>query len=54
MTGAPTKEQIDARFREKAAQQHPDKGGSHEGMAQLNEARNLAFEEIDFRQGGFS
>lgn len=46
MTGRPTRDEITARFRQKAAQLHPDKGGEHGQMAELNAARELAFQEI--------
>ena len=37
--GAPEAE-IDAAYRRKAKQAHPDAGGSHDQMATLNAARN--------------
>lgn len=41
-----SREIIQAKFRAKAAELHPDLGGTHEGMAQLNEARSQALREI--------
>lgn len=47
LTGNPTAEVINAAFRAKAAEAHPDKqGGSHDGMATLNGARAAALQEI--------
>lgn len=37
---------IDRRFKTLAMRMHPDKGGSHAAMAQLNEARDSALREI--------
>ena len=39
LTGAVTPAQIDAAYRAKAGQAHPDKGGSTEAMTALNRAR---------------
>lgn len=41
-----TEELITARFRERAATAHPDRGGSHEAMAALNAAKTEALEEL--------
>ncbi len=38
-----TKEEVVAAYRKAAAQMHPDKGGSHEGMAKVNAAREAIF-----------
>lgn len=35
-------EAVDEAYRRMAREQHPDAGGSHEGMARLNEARSIA------------
>ncbi len=40
-----TKADISARYRQKAAELHPDRGGSEAAMAQLNVARDQALEE---------
>jgi len=37
-----TPKEVDAFYRDAAAKVHPDKGGSHEKMAELNAARNEA------------
>lgn len=43
----PTAEDIAARYKDLARARHPDiPGGSHEAMAQLNEARDAALREI--------
>lgn len=41
-----TADDIDRRFKMLARRFHPDAGGSHEAMAQLNEARDQALQEI--------
>ncbi len=41
-----TREIVQANYRSKASQLHPDLGGTHDGMAQLNEARDIAFREL--------
>jgi len=41
-----TVEQVDAAFLEKARTAHPDSGGSHEAMARLTAARDLAREVL--------
>lgn len=42
----PTKETIETLYRDKAKRAHPDNGGSHEAMAELNAARDQALKEI--------
>lgn len=37
-----TLDQVDEVYRQQAREQHPDAGGTHEGMARLNEARTNA------------
>ena len=41
-----TAEQLNARFRERARTAHPDVGGTDEGMAHLNRARDYALQEL--------
>lgn len=41
-----TRADIDRRFKTLAMRAHPDTGGSHEAMAQLNQARDAALQEI--------
>lgn len=41
-----TRSQIDTAFRDKAKTCHPDRGGSHALMAELNAARDAALREI--------
>lgn len=42
----PNASEIEAMFRTKAKTAHPDTGGSHEAMAELNRAREEALKEI--------
>lgn len=44
--GSPTKAEIEARYRQLAIERHPDKGGSADAMAELNNARDTALREI--------
>lgn len=44
--------QIDAAFTALAKQHHPDKGGDHETMAKLTQARELARQELQERSTG--
>lgn len=39
-------EQVQSRFKERATTAHPDKGGSDEGMAHINRAREYALAEL--------
>ena len=41
-----TRADIDQRFKTLAMRLHPDRGGTQEGMAQLNEARDQALREV--------
>src|SRR5690606_36493533 len=41
-----TKEAIQAAYRQRATSAHPDKGGSHAAMAELNHARDTALREL--------
>lgn len=41
-----TAESVNARFKERAAVAHPDKGGTDEGMMHLNRARDYALAEL--------
>lgn len=41
-----TRDQVDAAFIEKAKERHPDRGGSHDEMAKLTAARDLAREVL--------
>jgi hypothetical protein len=41
-----TAEQVQERFKARAATAHPDKGGSDEGMAHVNRAREYALAEV--------
>lgn len=43
---AVTLDDIERRYRELAMRLHPDKGGTHDGMAQLNAAREQALAEV--------
>lgn len=43
----PTVRLVEHQFRELAAARHPDKGGSHAGMAELNAAREAALRELE-------
>ncbi|WP_287011336.1 J domain-containing protein [Brevundimonas sp.] len=45
LTPDATAEQVAAAFRRMAAQSHPDQGGSHAAMAELNAARDAALRE---------
>lgn len=42
----PQRAALDSRFRELARDKHPDRGGTDEGMAHLNRARDFALEEL--------
>lgn len=42
----PTKDAVERAFREKARTVHPDVGGSHQAMSDLNEARAAALREL--------
>ncbi|MEO0954790.1 MAG: DnaJ domain-containing protein [Pseudomonadota bacterium] len=44
--GRTTAQEVKDRFRELAAKHHPDKGGSHEQMAELSAARDQAIREL--------
>ena len=44
--GEGTRTMVENRFRELAAVHHPDRGGSHERMAEINRARDEALKEI--------
>jgi hypothetical protein len=46
VTGPASKEAVEAAFREKARSAHPDTGGDHAAMSELNEARTNALREI--------
>lgn len=41
-----TVEQLQTKFKDRAATAHPDKGGTDEGMAHVNRAREYALEEL--------
>jgi len=43
---AVTLDDVERRYRELAMRLHPDKGGTHDGMAQLNAAREQALAEV--------
>lgn len=43
--------EVQNRFRELSRQRHPDFGGSHEAMARLNRAREVALEELEVAVG---
>lgn len=45
-TDRATKEEIEIAYRRMAASRHPDKGGSTDAMAELNNARDTALREI--------
>lgn len=48
LNGAPvTREAIDVAFRALAKTRHPDVGGSHEAMAELNAAKAEAYKELE-------
>lgn len=42
----PTRDQVDEKFKAMARTRHPDRGGSEEGMQQINRAREFAFAEL--------
>jgi hypothetical protein len=42
-----TKDSVDRAFRELSQERHPDRGGSHEAMSELNRARQEALKEQD-------
>lgn len=42
-----TKDDIESVYKRKAKTMHPDVGGSHEAMTQLNKAREMALEELE-------
>jgi hypothetical protein len=44
---APTRNDVEAAYRAAAKRAHPDLGGSSEAMAEVNQARTEALEEID-------
>lgn len=44
--GATDKERVEASYRQLAAERHPDKGGTTDAMAELNDARQTALREI--------
>lgn len=46
LSGTPTIAQVDASYRAAAMKAHPDRGGSDERMAALNEARDQAYKEL--------
>jgi hypothetical protein len=46
LSGCPTREQIDDAYRRRALQAHPDAGGGHEQMVELNRARDEALREV--------
>lgn len=48
--GQPTQDDIEEAFRREARKHHPDVGGSVDGMARLNRARELAHLELNGRE----
>ena len=44
LSGDPTVEEIESRFRELAHDLHPDKGGDHEAMTKLARARDAVLD----------
>lgn len=42
----PTIDQLDAAYKESARTHHPDRGGTDEGMAHVNRARDYALQEL--------
>jgi hypothetical protein len=43
----PTKDQVDVAYKRAAREKHPDRGGSEEGMAHINRARDFAWQELE-------
>jgi len=43
---SPTKDQVNDAYKRAAREKHPDRGGSEEGMAHLNRARDFAWQEL--------
>jgi hypothetical protein len=46
LSGRPNRELVDAAYRRHAARAHPDAGGSHEQMVEVNRAREEALREL--------
>ena len=46
LTGAVSKADIEAAYRKAATSAHPDAGGSHEAMAELSRAKQVALQEV--------
>jgi hypothetical protein len=46
LPGRPLPENIEQKYRILARQHHPDNGGSHEAMSELNAARDAALKEV--------
>lgn len=46
VTGSPSREAVEANFKRLAQDRHPDRGGSTDQMAELNNARETALREI--------
>lgn len=46
VAGNPTREAIEANYRRLSRDRHPDAGGSHSLMAELNNARDVALKEV--------